>query len=178
MSSTGNRSKPPSYNNAVKGNNKKEIRSLLKTTIDCNGNPDCVINNQQKVITVYKAQNTELKKYIEEIQKQHQKNINLLMNTITILLFSSQHNKELIDITIANLETIASNPEMMSQNASNEVNQYLRLILQLRELPSSQKNDLLKQLRNDGLMSPNRNGIVNKKTLQTVSAMLNALAKQ
>lgn len=177
MSSTGNRYKPPSYN-AVKRGNKKEIQALFRTLIECNGNPDCVINNQQKVITSYEAQNIELKKYIEEIQKQHKKNINLLMNTITILLFSSQHNKELIDVTISNLKNIASSSNMMSQNAANEVNQYLRLISQLRELSTSQKNDLLKQLRNEGMMAPNRNGVVNKKTLQSVGAMLNTLAKQ
>ena len=180
MSSIGNRNgnKPPSYSNTIKGNNKKEIRELLKTSIECNGNPDCVIDNQQKIITAYEVQNTELKKYIEEIQKQHKKNINVLMNTVTILLFSSQHNKELIDITIANLTNIANSSNMMSPNAANEVNQYLHLIIELQKLSSTQKNDVIKQLRNQGIMSPNRNGVVNKKTLQSVGAMLNALAKQ
>lgn len=160
-------------------NSKKEIiQKLLKIAIECNANPDCIINNQQTIISAYESENIKLKQYIKEVQKQHQKNINLLMNTITILLFSSQHNKELIDITISNLVNIANTPDMMSQNASNEINQYLRLISQLRDLSSTQKNDLFRQLRNDGLMSPNRNGIINKKTLQTVSAMLNALTKQ
>ena len=160
-------------------NSKKEIiQELLKIAIECNANPDCIINNQQTIISAYESENIKLKQYIKEVQKQHQKNINLLMNTITILLFSSQHNKELIDITISNLVSIANTPDMMSQNASNEINQYLRLISQLRDLSSTQKNDLFRQLRNDGLMSPNRNGIINKKTLQTVSAMLNALTKQ
>lgn len=159
---------------------KKEIQQLFRTAVECNGNPDCIINNQQKIISVYEEKNMGLEKYLIEVQKQHKKNISLLMNTITILLFSSQHNKELIEVAIANLNTILneSGSDMVSPNTTNEVNQYLKLILQLQELSSIQKNDLLKQLRNDGLMTPNRNGVVNKKTLQTLSGMLNALAKQ